>query len=47
MDQELLDEVNNLVEYPTVFAGSFPESYLELPREAIITPMRITSAISH
>ena len=40
LDQELLDEVNNLVEYPTVFAGSFPESYLELPREAIITPMR-------
>lgn len=36
----LLGEVTNLVEYPTVFAGSFDSKFLELPPEAIITPMR-------
>lgn len=36
----LLEEVNNLVELPTVFAGSFDEKYLELPTEVLITSMR-------
>ena len=40
MDPGLLEEVNNLVEYPTVFKGSFDPEYLKLPQEAIITPMR-------
>lgn len=40
LDEGLLEEVNNLVEYPTVFAGSFDSSYLKLPKEVIITPMR-------
>lgn len=39
-DQELLDEVRNLVEYPTVFAGSFSENYLQLPAEVLITSMK-------
>ena len=39
-DDELLGEVNNLVEYPTALAGSFEYSYLELPDEVLVTPMR-------
>ncbi|MEI3611685.1 glycine--tRNA ligase subunit beta [Pseudogracilibacillus sp. SO30301A] len=36
---ELLQEVRNLVEYPTVFFGKFAENYLELPSETLITSM--------
>lgn len=39
-DLELLEEVNNLLEYPTALCGSFDTSYLELPREVLVTPMR-------
>ncbi|MFZ5648678.1 MAG: glycine--tRNA ligase subunit beta [Bacillota bacterium] len=39
-DEELLDEVNNLVEYPTAFSGSFDQSYLRLPKEVLVTAMR-------
>ncbi|MHB8157598.1 MAG: glycine--tRNA ligase subunit beta [Desulfocucumaceae bacterium] len=39
-DEELLDEVTNLVEYPTAFAGSFDPSYLRIPKEVLITAMR-------
>ncbi|PLX85305.1 MAG: glycine--tRNA ligase subunit beta, partial [Desulfuromonas sp.] len=39
-DEELLEEVTNLVEYPVALAGSFEEKYLELPRELLITTMR-------
>ncbi|MDI6850339.1 MAG: glycine--tRNA ligase subunit beta [bacterium] len=39
-DQELLDEVINLVEYPGVIIGSFPERYLDLPEPVIITAMK-------
>ncbi len=39
-DEELLDEVTNLVEYPVALAGSFEEKYLQLPRELLITSMR-------
>jgi len=37
---ELLDEVTNLVEYPTAVLGSFDEKYLELPRCVVVTAMR-------
>ena len=37
---DLLEEVNYLVEYPTALCGHFEEKYLELPPEAVITPMR-------
>ena len=37
---DLLEEVLYLVEYPTALAGSFETKYLELPAEAVITPMR-------
>ncbi|MFQ5839983.1 MAG: glycine--tRNA ligase subunit beta [Candidatus Methylomirabilales bacterium] len=40
LDPGLLEEVAHLVELPTVLRGEFPESYLLLPREVIITPMR-------
>ena len=38
--EELLEEVLYLVEYPTALCGRFEEKYLELPPEAVITPMR-------
>ena len=40
MDEELLEEVVHLVEYPTALCGRFEEEYLELPQEAVITPMK-------
>ncbi len=39
-DSNLLEEVTNLVEYPTVFAGSFAKEYLEMPQEVLITSMK-------
>ncbi|WP_294976784.1 glycine--tRNA ligase subunit beta [uncultured Leuconostoc sp.] len=38
--QDLLEEVNNIVEWPTAFSGSFDNKYLELPNEVLITSMR-------
>lgn len=40
LDDELVEMVANLVEFPTVICGSFKREYLELPRDVIITPMR-------
>ncbi|MFD1018789.1 glycine--tRNA ligase subunit beta [Thalassobacillus hwangdonensis] len=40
MDNALLNEVNHLVEYPTVFHGSFNEAFLTVPEEALITSMK-------
>ena len=39
-DESLLEEVTNLVEYPTVFAGSFAKKYLQMPKEVLITSMK-------
>ncbi|KRM01148.1 glycine--tRNA ligase subunit beta [Limosilactobacillus gastricus] len=39
-DEELLEEVNNLVEWPTSFAGKFDQQYLVLPEEVLITSMK-------
>lgn len=39
-DEDLLEEVVHLVEYPTALMGGFSEDYLELPKEVIITPMK-------
>jgi glycyl-tRNA synthetase beta chain len=36
---ELLDEVVNILEYPTAFCGRFPEDYLALPEPVLVTPM--------
>ena len=38
--EDLLEEVLYLVEYPTALCGRFEEKYLQLPPEAVITPMR-------
>ncbi|WP_346355800.1 glycine--tRNA ligase subunit beta [Azotosporobacter soli] len=40
IDEELLEEVVYLVEYPTPLCGRFEEEYLALPPEAVMTPMR-------
>ncbi|HMM20217.1 MAG TPA: glycine--tRNA ligase subunit beta [Selenomonadales bacterium] len=40
IDEELLEEVVYLVEYPTALCGRFEDQYLALPPEAVITPMR-------
>lgn len=40
IDEDLLEEVTFLVEYPTALCGSFDPKYLQLPKEAVITPMR-------
>ena len=39
-DDELVDIVKNLVEYPVATAGKFDREFLEVPREVLITAMR-------
>jgi glycyl-tRNA synthetase beta chain len=39
-DDELLDTVTNLVEYPAVVLGTFDKAYLDLPKELLITVMK-------
>lgn len=38
-DDGLIDEVVNIVEYPTVLIGEIDTEYLKLPKEVVITPM--------
>lgn len=40
IDPDLLNEVLNLVEYPTAFMGHFDEKYLEVPEEVLVTSMK-------
>ncbi|WP_226036931.1 glycine--tRNA ligase subunit beta [Aquibacillus saliphilus] len=40
VDDDLLNEVRHLVEYPTVFSGTFSEEFLSVPEEALITSMK-------
>lgn len=39
-DPKLLNEVTNLVEFPTVFTGSFDETFLQLPSDVLVTSMK-------
>ena len=39
-DEELLDEVVAITEYPTVLMGTFDEHFLQVPPEVIITSMK-------
>jgi len=39
-DDELVDIVNNLVEYPVPVAGKFDDTFLEVPNEVLINAMR-------
>ncbi|MBW2039594.1 MAG: glycine--tRNA ligase subunit beta [Deltaproteobacteria bacterium] len=39
-DEDLLEEVTYLVEYPVAICGSFDDGYLNLPKEVLITAMQ-------
>lgn len=39
-DEELIDTVSNLVEYPNGICGKFEDRFLELPDDVLITSMR-------
>jgi len=39
-DDELLNEVVHLCEYPTAFVGAYPEESFELPEEVIVTALK-------
>ena len=41
VEENLLNTVSNLVEYPYAVLGSFDESFLTLPEEVLITSMKI------
>ncbi|RXK14325.1 glycine--tRNA ligase subunit beta [Halarcobacter mediterraneus] len=40
IDEELLEEVVAITEYPTALIGKFDEEFLELPQEVIVTSMK-------
>jgi glycyl-tRNA synthetase len=40
-DEDLLDEIANLVEWPEPIVGEIPHDALALPEEIIITPMKV------
>lgn len=40
LDADLLEEVTNLVEYPTAFVGDFEERFLSIPEEVLVTSMK-------
>ena len=40
-DDELVNTVTNLIEYPAAVVGRFDNEFLELPREILITAMRV------
>ena len=39
-DEDLLEEVTNLVEYPTPLIGRIKDEYLKLPKDVVVTPMK-------
>ncbi|PWQ96388.1 glycine--tRNA ligase subunit beta [Leucothrix arctica] len=40
IDADLLDEVTNLVEWPVAVHGNFPEKFLDIPQECLISSMQ-------
>ncbi len=40
MDEELLDEVTSLVEYPVALTGAFDREFLQLPDEALVLALK-------
>ncbi len=40
MDEDLLDEVTSLVEWPAAISGRFDEEFLQVPPEALVTTMQ-------
>ena len=41
LEDRLLTEVTNLVEWPTVLLGDFEKDFLELPSEVLVTSMAV------
>jgi glycyl-tRNA synthetase beta chain len=40
IDEDLLDEVTALVEWPVALTGSFPNEFLKVPEEALVSAMK-------
>ena len=40
IDEELLEEVSSILEYPTAFTGTFDEKYLVVPEPVLVTSMK-------
>lgn len=40
IDEDLLEEVSSILEYPTAFAGTFDEKYLVVPEPVLVTSMK-------
>ena len=40
IEDDLLEEITYLVEYPTAFYGEFNADYVKLPKEVVTTPMK-------
>ncbi|WP_249652416.1 glycine--tRNA ligase subunit beta, partial [Lysinibacillus sp. D4A1_S13] len=40
IDEDLLNEVNHLVEYPTALYGSFESEFHSIPEEVLVTTMK-------
>ncbi|MGM9531766.1 glycine--tRNA ligase subunit beta [Intestinibacter sp.] len=40
IEDDLLEEITYLVEYPTAFYGEFDTDYVKLPKEVVTTPMK-------
>ena len=40
IDEELLEEVSSILEYPTAFAGTFDEKYLVVPEPVLVISMK-------
>ncbi len=47
VDDELLDEVTAMVEWPVAVAGSFEERFLDVPAEALISTMKVHQKYFH
>ncbi|MCF6230628.1 MAG: glycine--tRNA ligase subunit beta [Gammaproteobacteria bacterium] len=47
IDEELLDEVTSMVEWPRAVAGDFDARFLEVPAEALITTMKSNQKYFH
>lgn len=39
-DEDLLDEITNIIEWPTALCGAFDQDFLKLPGAVLVTPMR-------
>ncbi|HET8792009.1 MAG TPA: glycine--tRNA ligase subunit beta, partial [Modicisalibacter sp.] len=47
IDEDLLDEVSGLVEWPVALAGSFDERFLAVPAECLISSMKANQKYFH